>query len=339
MPLAHANFCSLFRPFTRAFLHYSSSPPQESLQESILAAIESKTYHKIPDLLNNSSSRNPNPFSSLSTLSPSHKSLVIDEILQSFISIRPRSRPNSAYSHLLSYILDTPNPLPLALAVIQRTLRSGCLPVPQTHLLLSNAWALRLQTSQDTVQTLLSEMKSIGYSPDCGTCNYLILSLCKVDRLEEALGVLRGMGKVGCVPDRDSFGILLSRMSELRMIRGVVEMVKEMVDVHLLSPRKETVVKAVDAMRANREITRAVEMIEFLESKGVDVGFDVYELALEGCLEVRRFVLAGKFAIKMTDKGFIPYIRVRRRVFEGLVSVGETGLASAVRQRFAELKS
>ncbi|KAL7152965.1 hypothetical protein ABFS83_04G134000 [Erythranthe nasuta] len=330
MTITHANFCSLFRPLTRAFLHYSSSSSQESLQESILAAIESKTYHKIPDLLlNNSSSRNPNPFSSLSTLSPSHKSLVIDEILQSFISIRPRSRPNSAYSHLLFYILNTQNLLPLALAVIQRTLRSGCLPVPQTHLLLSNAWTLRLHKYQDTVQTLLSEMRSIGYSPDCGTCNYLILSLSKVDRLEEALGVLRGMGKVGCVPDRDSFGILISRMSELRMIRGVVEMVKEM----------ETVVKAVDAMKANREITRAVEMIEFLEGKGVDVGFDVYELALEGCLEVQRFVLAGKFTIKMTDKGFIPYIRVRQRVFEGLVGVGETGLASAVRQRFAELKS
>ncbi|EYU44128.1 hypothetical protein ABFS82_04G137400 [Erythranthe guttata] len=336
MSLAHANFCSLFRPLTRAFLHYSSSSSQESLQESILSAIESKTYHKIPDLLlNNSSSRNPNPFSSLSTLSPIHKSLVIDEILQSFISIRPRSRPNSAYSHLLSYILNTQNPLPLALAVIQRTLRSGCLPVPQTHLLLSNAWTLSLHKYQDTVQTLLPEMRSIGYSPDCGTCNYLILSLSKVDRLEEALGVLRGMGKVGCVPDRDSFGILISRMSELRMIRGVVEMV----DVHFLSPRKETVVKAVDAMRANREITRAVEMIEFLDGKGVDVGFDVYELALEGCLEVQRFVLAGKFVIKMTDKGSIPYIRVRRRVFEGLVGVGETGLASVVRQRFAELKS
>lgn len=144
---------------------------------------------------------------------------------------------------------------------------------------------------------------------------------------------------MGCFPDMDSYGALIGRMSELRMTSGVVEMVKEMVDVHLLNPRKETIVKAVDAMGANREIWRAVEMIEFLETKDVHVGFEAYELALEGCLEVRQFVLAGKFVIKMTEKGFIPYIRVRQRVFEGLVSIGETGLASTVRQRFAELKS
>ncbi|KAI3467163.1 hypothetical protein Pfo_023826 [Paulownia fortunei] len=343
MALAATNFCSLFRPLSRAFLQFSlahSASSQGSLEESIRAAVEAKTYQKIPELLNASkeSCRNPNPFLFLSTLSESHRVRVIDEILQSFIPIRPRSRPRVAYSCLLFYTLESPNPLPLALAIVQRMLRSGCLPVPQTHLWLSKAWVERLQRYQ-AVSSILLEMHSIGYSPDSGTCNYLILSLCKVDRYEEAVQVLRGMGRVGCLPDLDSFGTLISEMSELRMTSGVAEMVKEMVGVHVLNPRKETIVKAVVAMRANRDVRRAVEMIEFLESEGVDVGFKAYELALEGCLEVRQFVLAGKFVIRMTERGFIPYIRVRQRLFEGLVSVGETELASIVRHRFAELKS
>ncbi|KAK4486991.1 hypothetical protein RD792_006306 [Penstemon davidsonii] len=123
-------------------------------------------------------------------------------------------------------------------------------------------------------------------------------------------------------------------------------MVKEMVSVHGLNPRQYMVVKAVNGMRANREIWRAVEMIEFLEEEDVCIGFEAYELVLEGCLECRQFVLecrqfvlAGKFVVRMTEKGFIPYIRVRQRVVEGLVGVGESELSSVVRQRFVELKS
>lgn len=151
--------------------------------------------------------------------------------------------------------------------------------------------------------------------------------------------VLRGMGGAGCIPDLDSFGGLISEMSDARKVNEVAELVKEMVCVHLLNPRKETVVKAVDAMMANRELRRAVGMIEFLESEGVGVGFEAYESVLEGCLEVRQFVLAGKFVVRMTGRGFIPYLRVRQRLYEGLVGIGETELASVVRHRFAQLKS
>lgn len=182
-------------------------------------------------------------------------------------------------------------------------------------------------------------MNSIGYSPDCGTCNYLILSLCKIDHFAEAVEVLRGMGRAGCIPDLDSFGGLIGEMSDARMVNEVAELVTEMVCVHLLNPRKETVLKAVDAMMANRELRRAFEMIEFLESEGVGVGFEAYESVLEGCLELRQFVLAGKFVVRMTGRGFIPYLRVRQRLFEGLVGIGETELASVVRHRFAQLKS
>ncbi|KAK4486990.1 hypothetical protein RD792_006305 [Penstemon davidsonii] len=165
------------------------------------------------------------------------------------------------------------------------------------------------------------------------------MSLCKVDRITEAVKVLRGMGRAGVIPDLDSYGSLIGEMSDLRMTSKVVGMVKEMVSVHGLNPRQDMVVKAVNGIRANREIWRAVEMIEFLEEEDVCIGFEAYELVLEGCLECRQFVLAGKFVVRMTEKGFIPYIRVRQRVVEGLVGVGESELSSVVRQRFAELKS
>lgn len=338
-----AKLHSSLHAFRHRFLQFSSVPrfpPENSLEEYIKAAVEAKNYEVIPDLLTSSkgSCGNSNPFSFLSTSPVKLRTNIVDEILQSFISLRPRSRTRFAYSCLLSYTLQSPYALPLALAVLQRTLRSGCLPIPQTHVLLSTAW-LECRQQYQSVSNILLEMHSIGYNPDCGTCNYLILSLCKVCQLKEAVKVLKGMTGAGCIPDLDSYGTLISEMSNLRMTGEVVETMKEMVETFNLSPRQEMVMKVAAAFRANKEAWKVVDMIEYLESKDVHVGFDVYELALEGCLECHQFVLAGKLAMIMTEKGFIPYIKARQRVVEGLASVDELELASALRQRFAELKS
>ncbi|KAL2459201.1 Pentatricopeptide repeat-containing protein [Forsythia ovata] len=340
--MATKKICSLI-PFRGYFLQFTllhSASSSRLLEESIRAAIEAKTYEQIPDLLSavKDSCINPNPFSFLSKFPENHRAHIIDDILQSFTCTRPRSRPRITYSCLLSYTLESPNPLPLALAILQRTLRSGCLPVPQTYLLLSNAWIKR-RKRPESISSILQEMLSIGYSLDCGTCNYLILSLCKVDQMNEAVKVLKGMCRAGCIPNLDSYGTIIGELSECRMINEVAEMVKEMVSTQGLFPRQEIVVKALAAMLANRDIWRAVEMIEFLESEDVHIGFEGYELVLEGCLECRQFVLAGKFVMQMTERGFIPYIRLRQKLVEGLVSVGESELASVVRQRFLQLKS
>lgn len=337
-----ARLHSSLHSISHSFPQFSSVPRFSApnyLEESIKAVIEAKNYEKIPDLLATSkgSCENPNPFSFLSTFPEKLRTNIVDEILQTFISLRPRSRPWLVYSSLLSYTLQSPNPLPLALAVLQRTLRSGCLPVPQTHVLLSTAW-LERQWQYPSVSNILLEMQSIGYHPDSGICNYLVLSLCKVDQLDEAVKVLKGMAGAGCIPDLDSYGTLLGKMSELRRTSDIVEMMKEMVATFSLNPRQNMLLKVAAAFRANKETWRAVEMIEFLESKDVDVGFDVYDLVLKLCLECRQFVLAGKLVMRMTRKGFIPYISMRQRVLEGLASVDELELASAVRQQFKDLK-
>lgn len=182
-------------------------------------------------------------------------------------------------------------------------------------------------------------MQSIGYRPDGGTCNYIISSLCAVDQIAEAVRVLKGMGRAGCAPDLESYGTVIDAMCGFRKTTDATEMMKEMVAKIGLTPRQGTVVKMAAALRANKETWKAVEMIEFLEREGFHVGFETYELVVEGCLECREYVLAGKVVIKMTGRGFIPYIKVRQKVVEGLASVGEWELACTVRQNFADLRS
>ncbi|CAI9089694.1 OLC1v1024313C2 [Oldenlandia corymbosa var. corymbosa] len=331
--MATARFCLSMHSIHRSFLRFSSVPgvfSPDSLEESIKAAVEARNYAEIPDLLTGSQMSCPksNPFSFLTRFPIKQRTTIVDDILESLVSQRPRSRPHIAYSCLLMYTLQSLDPLPLAFAVLQRMLRSGCLPVPETHLLLSTAW-LQCRSQSQSVSNILLEMQNIGYNPDSGICNYLILSLCRADQLKEAFKVLKGMGRAGCVPDLDTYGTLIAAMADLKMTSNVVELMKEMVGTFGLCPRQQLLVKVTRLFRANKEFQRAIEMIEYLESKDVHVGFDVYELVLEGCLDGREFVLAGKLVMSMTGKGYIPYITVRQRVVEGLYSINEMELASA----------
>lgn len=186
---------------------------------------------------------------------------------------------------------------------------------------------------------MLLEMKSIGYDPDSGTCGYLISSLCNVDQLDEALKVLKEMGKAGCLPDLEGYGSVIAALCAMRRNTEATGLMKEMVAEMGLTPRQGTVLKLVASLRAKKEMWRAVEMMELLEKKGIDAGFASYESVVEGCLEAHEFVLAAKAAMGMTARGYIPYIRVRQKVVEGLANVGDWELALAVRQRFAELSS
>ncbi|KAG6403565.1 hypothetical protein SASPL_135790 [Salvia splendens] len=85
-----------------------------------------------------------------------------------------------------------------------------------------------LRQHQKASSLILSEMKSIGYTPGCGTCDYLFLTLSKIGQFGEAVEVLKGMGRAECVPDCDSYGGLIAELSEARKVDDVAEVVREM---------------------------------------------------------------------------------------------------------------
>ncbi|KAI7754836.1 hypothetical protein M8C21_020839 [Ambrosia artemisiifolia] len=345
MAVSVAKLCKPIHMFSSLFIRFSSPvhtiSSQQLLEQSIKSAVEAKSYRQIADILNASKeiSQAANPFSFLSSFHQEDRTKIIDEILQSFIPLRPRNHAQRAYTYLLSFTLQGPDPLPLSLAILQRTLRSGCSPVPQTHLLLSSVWINQRKEFGHTVVNMLMQMHLIGYQPDGGVCNYLISSLCKVDQYEEAVQVLRSMGGAGFVPDLDSFGSVIGLLCQLRKTKNIEELMKEMVSKFRLSPRKELVVTVLKSMRANKDAHKAVEMIIFLEEMDIQIGFESYELVVETCLESNLFVLAGKVVMRMTNKGFIPYIKVRQKVFDGLAAVGELEFAYILKKKFTELNS
>ncbi|XP_074290006.1 pentatricopeptide repeat-containing protein At1g06270-like [Silene latifolia] len=337
---AHHHHRHRIWPSILEFSTISMNDSLQSVEKSVKLAVANRTYGQIPDILKpaEQSSKNRNPFAFLSSFDTIDRTRVIDDMLQSFMSVRPHTRLKVTYQYLLLHTLQSSKPFPITLAVLQRTLRSGCSPIPQTHLMLSRAWIDHRRECY-SVPDILLDMNSIGYRPDSGTCNFIIKSLCNVDELEEAIEVQKGMLRAKCIPDVDSYSSVIAAFCQIRKTDKAIALMKEMVGKMELSPRQGMLVQLAAAFRANKEIWRAAEMIEFLERKASHVGFESYELVVEGCLECKEFILAGKMVMMMTDKGFIPYIKVRQKVVEGLASVGEWQLACTVRRRFAELNS
>ncbi|KAG6403257.1 hypothetical protein SASPL_135474 [Salvia splendens] len=136
------------------------------------------------------------------------------------------------------------------------TLRYDCLPPPQFHLLLKS-WLRQHRKASSSL--ILSEMKSIGYTPDCGTCNYLFLTLSKIGQfvvsppLPHPRPLHRpppphprrrpGTLRYDCLPRRSSttssqivaaatpegvYGGLIVELSEARKVDAVAEVVREM---------------------------------------------------------------------------------------------------------------
>lgn len=191
-------------------------------------------------------------------------------------------------------------------------------------------------------------MHDVGCRPDVRTCNYLISALCSSSDAEEAVGVLRAMGGAGCVPDSESYCTVIEACCA-RDGRGglpagagvavAAELMREMVAGEGMTPRKGTVGMLVAALRREGQGRAGAEVVRFLAGEGLAVGFEEYESAVEGCLEGREFVMAGKMVVEMSQRGFIPYIKARQRVVEGLAGIGQQELASAVRQSLAKIGS
>ncbi|CAA6654806.1 unnamed protein product [Spirodela intermedia] len=176
---------------------------------------------------------------------------------------------------------------------------------------------------------LLLSMRGVGYRPDLLTLNFLVSSLCSSSEVEEAVGILRGMAGAGCGPDCDSYCAVIDACcgSAVGDVPRAVALLREMVAGEGMVPRKGTVGKVVGALRREGQGRKAAKVVAFLDNEGVSVGFEEYEAVVEGCLECKEFVMAGKMVVKMSEVGFIPYIRVRHRVVEGLAGIGQQELA------------
>lgn len=311
--------------------------------DPFLSAIEISRFARLPDLLLPHTPPNaaaPNPFAFLSRYPLPRHTHLLRSILQSLLPLRPRSLSHPALRHLLSHTLisnPAAAPLPLALAVLQSSLRAAC-PLPhQARLSLSLAWLGRRRRRRGgSVADVLAEAaRETGFPAGRGVCNYLISSLCAVGETAEAAAVLRGMSG----PDSEGYGALVAAACRGWRVAEATRLVREMVGRRGVTPRQGTVARVVAAMGRSGEARAARGVVGWLETMGVEVGFECYEKVLEACLGSGEYGVAGEVVVMMAAKGFIPRIGARLRVVEGLAAAGEAEFAGKVRQALAAMNS
>ncbi|XP_057449933.1 pentatricopeptide repeat-containing protein At5g39710-like [Lotus japonicus] len=109
-----------------------------------------------------------------------------------------------------------------AFDLFQEMLRGGVLPGQLTYHCLINAYCLEGDFSMAFIlhdemihKGLLSDSVT-GFSPSLVTYNALIHGYCSLGRVEEALGILRGMAEMDLSPDAVSYNIVISGFCKLK---------------------------------------------------------------------------------------------------------------------------
>lgn len=141
------------------------------------------------------------------------------------------------------------------------------------------------------------------------------------------------------MPDSESYWKVVERCCESKNFELGLELMRFMVEEEGMMLKKGMVGRLVKAMRKVREVRKSVEVVRWLERQGCEVEFDGYARIVEGCLENKEFVLAGKVFVEMTKRGFLPFAKVRRKVFDGLAGIGQHELAGDVRRLLFDIGS
>ncbi|XP_057444920.1 pentatricopeptide repeat-containing protein At4g31850, chloroplastic-like [Lotus japonicus] len=126
--------------------------------------------------------------------------------------------PDADTYYLLIRSLCLQQRLSEAFDLFREMLRAGVSPEKKTYAGLMNAYRLEGQFSK--AFQLQDEMIHKGFlpgiSPTHVTYNTIIHGLCLLDRAEEALGILRGMPKIGLSPDAVSYCTVISGFCRIR---------------------------------------------------------------------------------------------------------------------------
>lgn len=260
---------------------------------------------------------------------------IVDEMLQAFIRMK-FPEPRDAYDALVFQFCEA-NRLEFALAAIQGMIRSGYRPIPQIFVVLSDAWCERIRVCRP--QEILEQMRKFGYRPDGDTCNFVLKALSAVGKVDDAFALLDSMRLAGCEPDSQSYDILIWGSCEIGDGDGGLQLLHRMIMHEGFTPRQKTYTTIIRALDRVGDCVKAYDMVNFLNDRDYPLSFHNYQSVAEMCYANFERVAAANILIQMIDKGHIPYVELRQKVFHSLVRKGEHELAWRLRRKLMHLRS
>ncbi|XP_057426169.1 pentatricopeptide repeat-containing protein At5g39710-like [Lotus japonicus] len=158
------------------------------------------------------------------------------------------------------------------------------------------------QLQNDNAYKVLSEMVNSGFLPSVATYNVLLHAYCRDKRVDEAMGILRGMA---VEPNVVSFNTVIDGLCAKRRIKEAEELLQEM-NSKGLAPDSVTYNTLITAMSKNTNLViRAIALYDQMKQQRIPVPWTTYT-SLIHLLCTYNVDKAYKVFTEMIASGFEP---------------------------------
>ncbi|KAL9434290.1 hypothetical protein AB3S75_029008 [Citrus x aurantiifolia] len=171
-----------------------------------------------------------------------------------------------------------------------------------------------------------------GVLPSVATYNAMIQVLCKKDSVENAILVFEEMVRKGYMPNSTTYNVVIRGLCHAGERERALEFVGRMKDDEC-EPNVQTYNILIRYFCDAGEIERGLELFEKMGSGVCLPNLDTYNILISSMFVRKKsddLLVAGKLLIEMVDRGFMPRKFTFNRVLNGLLLMGNQGLAKEI---------
>ncbi|XP_057456806.1 pentatricopeptide repeat-containing protein At5g39710-like [Lotus japonicus] len=186
--------------------------------------------------------------------------------------------PNAATFSMLIRALCREGRLPEAFDLFREMLCGGFSPDKCTYLMLINAYCAEGEFSKvfhlndEMIHKGISSNFVTGFSPSLVTYNALIHGCCVLRRVEDALGILRGMAELGLSPDAVGYNTVISGFCKIGEPGKAYKLMLEMVGKNIQWLDEDTYESLMEDL--SDEDTYSSLMNEYLAEGNLEMAFE-----------------------------------------------------------------
>ncbi|XP_031276027.1 pentatricopeptide repeat-containing protein At2g17670 [Pistacia vera] len=189
------------------------------------------------------------------------------------------------------------------------------------HILLSLACKAP-ESDLSPVHKTLNLMKNAGFEPNQGTTDIAVRSLCSVNRVDDAVELVKELSLKKSPPDMYTYNFLVKCLCKCRVLSTVYGFVDEMRSSFDVKPNLYTYTILIDNVCNTKNLREATRLVSVLNESGFKADCFVYNTIMKGyCMLSKGSEVIGVYK-KMNEEGVEPDLVTYNTLIFGLSKSG-----------------
>ncbi|KAI9165855.1 hypothetical protein LWI28_021837 [Acer negundo] len=194
------------------------------------------------------------------------------------------------------------------------------------HILLSQSCKVP-ESDISSVQKTLNFMVNNGFEPNPGTTDIAVRSLCSVDRVDDAVELVKEMCLKKCPPDVYTYNFLIKCLCKCRALSTVYSFIDGMRASFDMNPNLITYTILIDNVCNAKNLREAMRLVSVLNESGFKPDCFVYNTIMKGyCTLSKGSEVIGVYK-KMKEEGVEPDLVTYNTLIFGLSKSGRVSEA------------